>query len=327
MSQKPILMIPGDGENGPAFIEKAAELMGLLVPDIQFTRADFGRTSWEYTNEVLPPETEDAIAEADHVLCGQADVKDLQKNDPVDTIIRYNNLFLRAVEYIPLGRLCPKGIDACIVSSVQRVTRQCNELDSLDGIESTIDTVSEDESRFYTACADLARTRGRTSMTLAVNRDVFPHASKMSDNIYEESLKGTGYTKRVLTLTEAASNLAQNPTEAGMIVGDPIVASALRGEAAGLSGGMGIMPETLIGEGLRMYIPPMHMPAERADNPTSVYLAASNLLLDLGYIDACMNLRAAIQEAYRNRIITRDVGGKKTHEEFTSAIVEALNSM
>jgi len=326
MSQKPILMIPGDGI-GATFVEKAAELMTLLVPDLQFVRADFGRTSWEYTNEVLPPETEDSIADADHVLCGTAEMEGLQKNDPVDTIVRYNNLFLRAVEYVPLGRLCPKGIDACIVSPVQRVTRQCNEMDSLDGIESTIETVSDDETRFYTACAALVRTRGRSSVTLAVNREVFPHASKMSTHIFGECIKGTGLNRTIMSLTEAAAALAQNPTEMGMVVGDPIVGSALRGEAAGISGGTGLMPETLVGEGLSIYTPPLHAVTDRRDNPTSTYLAASNLLLDIGYIEACMNLRAAIQEAYRAKAITRDVGGKKTHADFTAAVVESLNSM
>ena len=148
MAAKKILLLPGD-EPGSQMMDIAMSVMDLLFPGLEFLRADIGRTAWEHTNEVLPPDTEDAIAESDVILCGPVDVSKLGLKDPVETIILYNNLYIQATEFIRLNYISSRELDACIMTPVQMVTRQINELESLDGVESTYSTLAEDTERFF----------------------------------------------------------------------------------------------------------------------------------------------------------------------------------
>ena len=300
MSQKTILTLPGDGP-GASFVRRAAELMGLLVPDLEILEAQYGRTSWEYTNEVLPPETEDAIADVDCVLCGPCDVSSIGKRDPVRTIITYNNLTVRAVEYIGLPRLCPGGLDACVVSPVHSVTRQFKEMDSLDGVDSTYFTVADDAGDFFRHCVDLARRRGRTRIRHVATSEIFPHASKMSRSVFKEVMRDYDVEYDDVNLTTAMEILTTKPVDAGMFVGGPVACLPIRGAACGISGGEGLMADTFIGNDLALYMPCIENPEAHRNNPTATILAASNLLLDLGYRDECRILRDAVRRAYMDR--------------------------
>lgn len=300
MTSRTVLVLPGDGP-GATFVRKATELMSLLAPDLEILEAQFGRTTWEYTNEVLPPETEDAIAEVSTIFCGTCDVASIGKKDPVRTIINYNNLSVRAVEYVGLPRVCPGGIDACVVSPVHAVTRQFKEMDTLDGVDSTYFTVADDAELFYRHCIELAKRRGRDRIRHVASPEIFPHAARMSRSVFHDVMAEFDLEFESIDTTTGLETLASRPMDAGMLIGGPVAALSLRGAACGISGGIGLMADTFIGDDLALYMPCIDCPEPRRNNPTSTFLAASNILLDLGYREECKAIRDAVWRAYKTR--------------------------
>ena len=326
MGSKNVLFLPGD-EPGPEIMNIVESVLGLLVPELTFTHADYGRAAWEYTNEVLPPDTEDAIAEADVVICGPADVTGIGKKDPLETIILYNNLYLQATEFTKLSWISSREISACIVSPVPEVTRQINELESLDGVDSTYSTVAEDTERFFRMSIRLARMRERYQITHVVPSEIMPHSSRFTEYLFKETLKNYNVNAAVMDCTEATELLASKPAEAGMMVGGNLVADALRGEAYGISNGRGLTGDLFIGNNLSVYSIGRNIPDHRRNNPTAALLSAAYMLMDTGNVVEGKTLVAGIKELYHDRLTTSDVsGGKKTPAEFGNCLIEWLNS-
>ena len=326
MAAKKVLLLPGD-EPGPEMMDIAMSVMDLLVPGLEFLHADIGRSAWEYTNEVLPADTEDAIAESDVILCGPVDVSDLGKKDPVDTIILYNNLYMQATEFIRLNYISSRELDTCIVTPVQKVTRQINELESLDGVESTYSTIAEDTERFFHRCISLAKTRGKSDLTHVSPSDIMPHSARFSESVFDECISGSGIVPHTVTYSEAAEALANKPIDAGMMAGGGIVGAGLRGIAYGLSNCRGLIGDAYIGDKLSLYTVGSNIPENRRNNPTATLHAAACLLTDMGYIIEGKTLIAGIKEMYHERKTTLDVTyGKLTAAEFGNCLIEWLNS-
>lgn len=326
MAGKKVLLLPGD-DPGTEMMDIAMSVMDLLVPDLEFLHADIGRTAWEYTNEVLPPDTEDAIAEADVILCGPVDVRDLGKKDPVDTIILYNNLYMQATEFIRLKYISSRELDTCIVTPVESVTRQISELESLDGVDATYSTVAEDTQRFFRKCIDLARIRGKSEMTHVSPSDIMPHSARFSESVFRECMSDCSIIPHTMNYSEAAEALANKPISLGMMVGGGIVGNGLRGIAYGLSNCRGLTGDAYIGDNLSLYTIGRDIPANRRNNPTATLHSVACLLSDLGYVLEGKTLVAGIKDLYAERTTTMDVTyGQLTAAEFGKCLIEWLNS-
>ena len=326
MGSKNVLFLPGD-EPGPEIMNIVESVLGLMVPELTFSHADYGRAAWEYTNEVLPPDTEDAIAEADVVFCSPSDVSNIGKKDPLDTIILYNNLYLRATEFTKLSYICSREVNACVVAPVAEVIRQINELESLDGVDSTYSTVAEDTERFFRMGFRLARMREKNRITHVVPSEIMPHSSRFSEYLFKETAKSYGLPSSVMTCSEAAELLASKPAEAGLMIGGNIVSTALRGEAFGISNSRGLTGDLYMGNNLSVYSIGRDIPEHRRNNPTAALLSAANMLMDTGYVFEGKTLVAGIKELYHDKMTTTDVtNGKMTTAEFGNCLIEWLNS-
>ena len=99
--------------------------------------------------------------------------------------------------------------------------------------------------------------------------------------------------------------------------------------AAGLVGGLGIVPGANMGEKYAVF-EAVHGSApdiagKGIANPTAMMLSSVMMLIHLKELDAANRLQAAIEKVYIDRThLPPDVGGKASTEEFTSAVVAAL---
>jgi isocitrate dehydrogenase (NAD+) len=99
--------------------------------------------------------------------------------------------------------------------------------------------------------------------------------------------------------------------------------------AAGLVGGLGIVPGANMGETHAVF-EAVHGSApdiagQGKANPTALMLSSVMLLIHLGESNAAHNLQSAIEQVYREgKYLTGDVGGSATTEEFTDAVVRQL---
>jgi len=101
--------------------------------------------------------------------------------------------------------------------------------------------------------------------------------------------------------------------------------------AAGLVGGLGMVPSGNIGEGVALF-EAVHGTApditgQGIANPTALLMSAIMMLEHIGEDAAARSIRNALFRVYREgQTLTRDVGGTATTAEFTDTLIRALES-
>jgi isocitrate dehydrogenase (NAD+) len=99
--------------------------------------------------------------------------------------------------------------------------------------------------------------------------------------------------------------------------------------AAGLVGGLGIVPGANMGETHAVF-EAVHGSApdiagQGKANPTALMLSSVMLLIHLGETEAAHKLQGAVESVYREgKYLTGDVGGTASTEEFTDAVLRVL---
>jgi isocitrate dehydrogenase (NAD+) len=99
--------------------------------------------------------------------------------------------------------------------------------------------------------------------------------------------------------------------------------------AAGLVGGLGVVPSGNIGDDCAMF-EAVHGTApdiagKGLANPTALLLSSVMMLKHLGERSAALRIEQALDKVYTEaKHTTRDVGGKSGTNEFTDAVIAAL---
>jgi isocitrate dehydrogenase (NAD+) len=100
--------------------------------------------------------------------------------------------------------------------------------------------------------------------------------------------------------------------------------------AAGLVGGLGVVPSGNIGDEAAMF-EAVHGTApdiagKGLANPTALLMSSIMMLDHLGERSAARSIESALEEVYREgKHTTQDVGGKAGTKEFTEALISALS--
>jgi 3-isopropylmalate dehydrogenase len=98
--------------------------------------------------------------------------------------------------------------------------------------------------------------------------------------------------------------------------------------AAGLVGGLGLLPSANVGEDNALF-EPVHGSApdiagEGVANPAATILSAAMLLDHLGYEEEGDRVRAAVEATLEDGPKTPDLGGSGSTDEVTAAVVDRL---
>jgi isocitrate dehydrogenase (NAD+) len=134
-----------------------------------------------------------------------------------------------------------------------------------------------------------------------------------------------------LIVDNAAMQLVVRPETFDILLLPNLYGDIVSDLAAGLVGGLGIVPGANIGEKHAVF-EAVHGSApdiagKGIANPTALMLSAVMLLRHLGEIDASVRLQNAVEAVYREgKSITSDVGGTATTTQFTDAVCAALKS-
>jgi len=102
--------------------------------------------------------------------------------------------------------------------------------------------------------------------------------------------------------------------------------------AAGLVGGLGVVPSGNIGDKAALF-EAVHGTApdivgKGIANPTAIVMSAAMMLNYLSETEASQRMLDALDAVYREgKHTTRDVGGTATTNEFTQAVIEAIGAI
>lgn len=126
-----------------------------------------------------------------------------------------------------------------------------------------------------------------------------------------------------------AMQLVINPSQFDVLLTTNMFGDILSDEIAGLVGGLGLAPGGNIGKHAAIF-EAVHGSApdiagKGIANPTALLLAAAMMLEHVGHQDKAKILRKTIHTVMNeDRILTGDLGGKATTEEYTGALIKRL---
>lgn len=175
-----------------------------------------------------------------------------------------------------------------------------------------------------------ARYTGRKKITAVHKANIM----KLSDGLFLRCCReaAAGYPEiqyNELIVDNTSMQLVMRPETFDVLLMPNLYGDIVSDLAAGLVGGLGIVPGANIGESHAVF-EAVHGSApdiagKGIANPTAVMMSAVLMLIHLGEREAADRMQKAIEAVYRTgEHFPRDVGGTATTAEFTDAVIRQL---
>jgi len=328
-----IVVIEGDGI-GQEVVPAAIDVLEALPIDFEFVEADAGDAVKKRTGEALPEATYESAANADATLFGAAgetaaDVI-LPLREAVDSFVNVRP----AKAYPGVDALRPETDVVFLRENTEGVysgheDRLSDDLSTLTRVVTS--SASRELAEF--ACEYVTEGRGPAGdpnggFTVAHKANVM----RETDGRFREAVLAVAEERGVDADEELmdafATKLPLDPTQYGVIVCPNLAGDVLSDLAAGLVGGLGLLPSANVGHENALF-EPVHGTApdiagEGVANPTAAILSAAMLVEYLGYTEEGAAIRSAVESVLADGPRTGDLGGDAATEAVTAAIVDRL---
>ncbi len=180
---------------------------------------------------------------------------------------------------------------------------------------------------------EYARKNGRKKIHAIHKANIM----KLSDGLFLNSIRAVAEKNpeieyRELIVDNACMQLVMDPTQFDMLVLPNLYGDVVSDLAAGLVGGLGVVPSGNIGDVAALF-EAVHGTApdivgKGIANPTAIIMSAAMMLNYLNEMDASRRILAGLDKVYREgKHTTRDVGGTATTQEFTKAVIAEMGSI
>jgi isocitrate dehydrogenase (NAD+) len=157
---------------------------------------------------------------------------------------------------------------------------------------------------------------------------------KLSDGLFLKSIRtvAANYPDieyKEMIVDNACMQMVMNPQQFDMLLLPNLYGDVMSDLAAGLVGGLGVVPSANIGDESAMF-EAVHGTApdiagKGLANPTALLMSSILMLDHLGERSAARRIEAAMERVYREgKHTTHDVGGKAGTEEFTEGLIAAI---
>jgi homoisocitrate dehydrogenase len=336
-----IALLPGDGI-GTEVVGVAARVLRELLEDrLELTELDAGWGAFERTGAALPEETLAEVRRCDGALLG-AVASPSQRVDgyrsPVVELRRELDLFanLRPAVSAPVPG-ARAGVDLFIVR--ENTEGLYGALERWDGdAVITERRISRRASERITTVAfeiarQRARRRGKPSRVTVVHK---ANVLRTSDGLFRETALAVaaGYPDVAVdeVLVDAAAyHLVRTPERFDVLVAPNLYGDILSDLAAGLVGGLGLVPSVNRGDAF-ILAEPVHGSApdiagQGVANPIATLRAAVLLLESLGEAQAARELSAAVEAALAGTVRTPDIGGSASTSEVEHDVRARLEAL
>ncbi|RLM57220.1 NAD-dependent isocitrate dehydrogenase [Halobellus sp. Atlit-31R] len=325
-----IVVIEGDGI-GQEVVPAAVSVLEA-VGDFEFVAAEAGDAVREATGEALPQETYDAVADADATLFGAAG------ETAADVILPLREAVGSFVNIRP-ARSYP-GVDAVRPETDLVFLRENTEgvysghEDRLSDDLSTLTrvvTTSASEQLAEFACeyvTDADADADADGFQIVHKANVMRETDGRFRDAVVDVAEAEGVETEEVLMDAFATRICLDPTQFDVVVCPNLAGDVLSDLAAGLVGGLGLLPSANVGPDNALF-EPVHGTApdiagEGLANPAAAILSAAMLLEHLGYDDEAANVRTAVESVLEDGPRTADLGGDAGTDEVTDAIVGRL---
>ena len=321
-----IAVIEGDGV-GREVVPAAVRVLET-VADFEFVRAEAGDAVAERTGDPLPDETYETVADADATLFGAAG------ETAADVILPLREAVGSFVNVRP-ARAYP-GVDA-LRPETDLVFLRENTEGVYAGHESDLSpdlstltrvvTTSASEQLAEFACEYVAE-RGLDGFHVAHKANVMRQTDGRFRDAVTSVADANGVETTEVLMDAFATRLPLAPEQFDVVVCPNLAGDVLSDLAAGLVGGLGMLPSANIGADNALF-EPVHGTApdiagEGVANPCATIVSAAMLLEHLGYDAEGEAVRSAVESVLADGPRTPDLGGEASTEAVTEAVVTRL---
>ncbi len=333
MGRQPVVLIPGDGI-GPEVVAATKAVIEATGVEIEWQTFEVGLKAVEKWGIAIPTGVLEAIQSTGVALKGPVTTPIGGGFTSVSVTLR-RELGL----YANLRLACSMQGLANRYTNVDLVVIRENTEDLYSGVEVRVDDDTAEAVKHVTRGASLriaeyafayARREGRTSVTTVHKANIL----KLTDGLFLECARevASRYPEiehRERIVDALCMDLVVDPARHDVLLCPNLYGDIVSDLAAGLVGGLGVVPAANVGEGIAMFEAVHGSAPDVAGlgvaNPTALILAGAMMLAHLGEEVAAANIREAVQAVYAGGdTLTPDVGGTATTEQLTEAIIGGL---
>ena len=316
--------------------EATVRLIAATGVDVEWDRVEAGVGAERATGKYLPETVFESLAKTNVGLKGPVGTPIASGHPSVNVAIRKRlNLFVnfRPVKMLPglKTRFADLPIDLIIFRE--------NTEDLYSGIEHEVVTDVVESLKVITKVASMriaqeafryAAREGRKKVTAIHKANIM----KMSDGLFLRCCRevAAGFPQveyGELIVDNACMQLVMRPETFDVLVLPNLYGDIVSDLAAGLVGGLGIVPGANLGDTVAVF-EAVHGSApdiagKGLANPTALMQSARLMLAHIDERDAAVRMQRALETVYaEGKHLTRDVGGTAGTDEFTDAVIAKL---
>ena len=333
----PVTLIPGDGI-GPSIASATVRILEAAGADIEFDEQFAGMAGVANYGDPIPEATLDSIRRTRIALKGPLET-------PVGEGFRSINVALRKTFDLyanirPAHTMVPGGryddIDIVMVREnteglyvgIEHYIKIGS--DPRAAAESIAIITRAGSERIVRYAFDYAMQHGRRKVTLVHKANILKFSQGLFLDVgrmVAREYANIEFNEMIVDAT--AMNLVLHPERFDVIVTTNLFGDILSDQISGLVGGLGLAPGANIGLGGAIF-EAVHGTApdiagKGVANPGALILAACMMLEYMNEGDRSVRIRGALEATIRDRkIVTRDLGGTASTDQFTDAIIARL---
>jgi len=241
----------------------------------------------------------------------------------------YSNL--RPVKNLPGVKSRFENVDIVLVRENTEDLYSGLEHEVVPGVVESLKIITEKAStRIARFAFEYARKHGRKKIHAIHKANIM----KLSDGLFLKSiravaLKYSDIEYQEMIVDNACMQMVLNPQQFDMLLLPNLYGDVMSDLAAGLVGGLGVVPSGNIGDDCAMF-EAVHGTApdiagKGLANPTALLMSGIMMLHHLDESSAAQRIQAALEKVYREgKHATRDLGGTADTKEFTDAVITTL---
>jgi isocitrate dehydrogenase (NAD+) len=238
---------------------------------------------------------------------------------------------LRPVKNLPGVKSRFENVDVVIVRENTEDLYSGLEHEVVPGVVESLKIITEKAStRIAKFAFEYARRTGRKKIHAIHKANIM----KLGDGLFLKSVRNVAeqykdVEYKELIVDNACMQIVIDPEQFDILLLPNLYGDVMSDLAAGLVGGLGVVPSGNIGEDSAIF-EAVHGTApdiagQGVANPTALLLSSILMLNHIGEASTAERIEKALWKVYREgKHLTRDLGGSAETQEFTDAVIAAL---
>lgn len=328
-----ITLIPGDGI-GPEVTKPTLAIIKAARVDVQWEKHLAGAEALKKHGTTIPKSLMDSFEKNRVALKGPVTTPVGEGFASVNVALRQSfNLYanLRPIKNLPGVKARYQGIDLFVVRENTEGLYSGIEHEVVPGVVESLKIMTETAcTRIAKFAFEFARANGRKKIAAVHKANIM----KLSDGLFldcarkvSKSYKSIGFSDVIVD--NACLQLVLDPWQFDMLLMENLYGDILSDLAAGLVGGLGVVPGANLGDHHALF-ETVHGSApdikgKNLANPSAMIQAAVMMLRHISEKAAANRIALALDRVLiRGDVLTRDLGGTATTKKFAEAIIREI---